>query len=293
LDASDGFAQAGMSVVQERFEGAGGREALCSFLLLARHSAEIEGRLDFVAAVESLGGDAAPTLVARVSAGSSYAIRRIHFTGHRRVNDTTLRRMLLMSEREMLNVQRLRRSLAEINQLGIFHPVTLEDVVVDRLDDGVTVDLTIQLRERKLRWWSIAGVLLPGANPLKASVATRLPPWGRGVFEMATYFASLNATGFGTPFFAIERSLIPEQEWLSGFAISPSLSPRTMAGDYARRHALHAISGVLDREVEEPFSVDIESAAGWAPAPLTCKPPKPRLWWLLRVGSLAVHLLPV
>jgi len=280
LAASDGFAQGGRSFVQQRFEGTAAQAALCSFLLQARRNAEIEGRLDFVAAVESVGGDASPALIARVSAGSPYAIRQIRFTGHRKINDTTLRRTLKVSEREMLDVGRLRRSLAGINQLGMFHPLTLEDVVVTRLDDGVTVDLEIQLHEHKPRWWSIAGVLLPGTNPLKASIASRLPPWGRGIFEMATYFVSLNATGFGTPFLAIERSLIPGQEWLSGFAISPSLSPRAMASDYARRHVLDALSGVLDHDVDDPFSANIEASTGSAPVSLTCKPPKPRLWWL-------------
>jgi hypothetical protein len=280
LAASDCLAQAGQSFSQRRFDGTTAPGALCSFLLEARERAEIEGRLDFDATVESVGGEASAALIARVSTGSPYAIRQIQFTGHRKINDTTLRRTLKVSERDMLDVRRLRRSLTGINQLGMFHPLSLEDVVVTRLDDGVTVDLTIQLRERKPRWWSIAGVLLPGTNPLKASIATRLPPWGRGIFETATYFASLNVMGFGAPFLAIERSLIPGQEWLSGFAISPSLSPRAMADDYARRHALYAISGALDHEVDEPFSVDIESATGSAPAALTCKPPKPRLWWL-------------
>ena len=280
LGTSDGFAQDRQSFLQQRFEGAAGREALCSFLVTARHRAESEGRLDFAAKVESVGADKSPTLIASISTGSPYAVGQIRFSGHRRINDTTLRRALKISERDMLDVRRLRRSLTEINKLGIFHPVALEDVVFTRMDNGVTVDLTIQLRERQPRWWSIAGVLLPGANPLKASIASRLPPWGRGFLEMATYFVSLNTVGLGKPFVALERALVPGQEWLSGFAISPSLSPRAMAADYARRHALYALSGALDHGVDDPFSVNIESATGSAPASLTCKPPRPRLWWL-------------
>lgn len=281
LFSNDGFAQTQPAVVEHRFEGPEAREQLCASLLTARQRAEIEGRLDFAATIESAGAEASPALIARISTGPAYAIGRIQFSGHRRLNDTTLRRTLTAFERDMLDVERLRSSLTQINKLGMFHPVALEDVIVTRLDDGATVDLTIPLRERKIRWWSIAGLLLPGANPLKASIASRFPPRGRGIFEMATYFASLNVTGLGKPFFAIERSLMPGQEWLSGFAISPSLSTRAMISDYARRHALYALSGVLEQDVDVPFQVNIESSTGTAPGPpLTCKPPKPRLWWL-------------
>ena len=290
LVATHGFAQIQGSPLEKHFNGPVAREALCSFLLDARQRAEIEGRLDFAATVASAGRDTTPILTARVSSGSPYAIRRIHFTGHRNLNDTTLRRSLTTFEREMLNIQQLRRGLTRINALGVFQPLTLDDVVVTRLDDGTTVDLTIQLRERKPRWWSISGVLVPFSNPLKATLASRLPSWGRGPFEMATYFVSLNAIGFGRPFFALERTLIPGQEWLSGFAITPSLSPRTTAAHYARSHAVHAVSRMLEFDADDAIAIDINSADGSKRPPLVCKPPKPRMW-LLRTA--ARQLLPL
>jgi len=275
LAASDVRAQ----VSERHFDGPFAQVRACSFLLEARQQAEIQGRLDFAAKVESVGTDTSQALIARVWTGSPYAVRRIQFAGHRHINDTTLRRTLTTHEREMLDVQQLRRGLTRINGFNVFEPLTLDDVVVTRLDDGVTVDLTIQLRERKPRWWSVSGVLLPGGNPFKASLASRLPPWGRGVFEMATYFVSLNTFGFGRPFLAFERSLIPGQEWLSGFAVAPALSPRAMAAQYGRTHAVHSVSRLLESGVDDLLTVDIDSAQGAQP-PLVCKPSKRHFWWL-------------
>ena len=62
-------------------------------------------------------------------------------------------------ERDLLDVGQLRRSLARINDIGVFEPLTLADISVARRDDGVTADLTIPLRDRKRRWWSVSGPL--------------------------------------------------------------------------------------------------------------------------------------
>jgi hypothetical protein len=287
LGTSDGFAQVAQPSLEQRFEGPRAGDTLCAFLLDARKRAEAEGRLDFRARVDSIDTDAVPGLLASISTGRSYAVRRIHFTGHRNINDGTIRRALTIVERDMLDVQRLRRGLTRLNNLGVFQPLILEDVVITRLDDGATVDLTIALRERKRRWWSLSGVPLPGANPLQASLGSRLPAWGRGFFEMATYFVSLNAVGLSRPFLALGRPLIPGQEWLSGFVFSSSLSPRAMATHYGRTHALHALSGMIEYGRDNSLSVDIQSAEGSEQPPLVCKPPKPRLWWL-RAAALQV-----
>ena len=82
----------------------------------------------------------------------------------------------------------------------------------------------------------------PGVGQFRASLSARLPPWGRGVFEAATYFISLNVAGIAKPFLALQRPLVPGQELLSGFAISPALSPgdadalRTFAPRASARH---------------------------------------------------------
>ena len=276
-----------------RFTGPSAVRALCSCLLDARRDAEAQGRLDFAAEVEFGTGEPVD-VTARLSMGSAHAVGRINFAGHTYLNDSTLRRAMTIYERDLFDVRQLRRSLARINDIGVFEPLTLANLSVVRRDDGVTADVTVQLRERKRRWWSVSGPMLPGLGPLQASVASRLPPWGRGIFETATYFISLNVnvTGFARPFLALERPVMPGQELLSGFAISPALlsSPRAMATHYGRTHLSRGIGALLDVEMDDPLAVPVVSAGQLQNEPLVCVPPKPRLWWLRRGAGAAVDV---
>jgi hypothetical protein len=283
-------AAAGQSLVpprEVRFSGPSAMDELCACLLDARRSAEAQGHLDFTAEVESVGTGGQLELTARISEGSAYAVGRIDFTGHSGINDSSLRRTMTIYERDLLDVGQLRRSLARINAIGVFETLTLADIRIARQDDGATADLTIPLRERKRRWWSLSGRIFPDIGTLQASVSSRLPPWGRGVFEATTYFVSLNMAGFGSPFLALQRPVIPGQELLSGFALSPVLSPRAMLMHYGRTHLAHGIGAVLDDASIDPLAARITSAGPLEAAPLICVPPKPRLWWLRR-GATAV-----
>ena len=283
-------AAAGQSPVplrEVRFSGPSAVDELCACLLDLRRSAEAQGRLDFTAEVESAGTGGLLDLTARISVGSAHAVGRINFTGHSGINDSTLRRAMTIYERDLLDVGQLRRSLARINDIGVFEPLTLADIRVARQDDGVTADLTIPLRARKRRWWSVSGPMFPGIGTLRASLSSRLPPWGRGVFEATTYFVSLNVAGFATPFLALQRPVIPGQELISGFAVSPVLSPRAMLMHYGRTHLAHGIGTMLDGESIDPLAVPVTSAGPLEAEPLICVPPKPRLWWLRR-GAAAV-----
>ena len=273
-----------------RFTGASAVDALCTCLLDLRRSAEAEGRLDFTAAVEFTGSPGSTELTARIWAGSAHAVGRIEFAGHSGINDSTLRRAMTLYERDRLDVGQLRRSLARINAIGVFEPLTLADITVARKDDGVTADLTIPLRERKRRWWSLSGPIFPGLGRLQASVASRLPPWGRGVFDAATYFVSLNVVGFAKPFLALQRPVIPGQKLFSGFAVSPALSPRAMLTHYGTTHLGHFIGMKLDAQWDDPLTVPVTSAGPLEAEPLVCVPPKPRLWWLRRAAGLASNL---
>ena len=270
-----------------RFSGPSAVDELCACLLDLRRSAEAQGRLDFTAEVESAGTGRPPDLTARIWVGSAHAVGRITFTGHSGISDSTLRRAMTIYERERLDVGQLRRSLARLNDIGTFEPLTLADIRVARRDDGVTADLTIPLRERKRRWWSVSGPMFPGIGTWRATLSSRLPPWGRGVFEATTYFVSLNVAGFAKPFLALQRPVIPGQELLSGFAVSPALSPRAMLMHYGRTHLAHGIGTVLDGEWIDWLAVPVTSAGLLEAEPLICVPPKPRLWWL-RCGAAAV-----
>jgi Surface antigen variable number repeat len=287
-------AAAGQSAVpprEVRFSGPSAVDELCACLLDLRRSAEAHGRLDFTAEVESAGTSGPLDLTARIWVGSAHAVGHINFTGHSGINDSTLRRAMTIYERDLLDVGQLRRSLARINDFGVFEPLTLADISVARRDDGVTADVTIPLRERKRRWWSVSGPMFPGIGMLQASLSSRLPPWGRGVFEATTYFVSLNVAGFAKPFLALQRPVIPGQELLSGFAVSPALSPRAMLMHYGRTHLAHGNRTMLDGEWIDPLAVPVTLAGPLEAAPLVCVPPKPRLWWLRRgaavVGNVA------
>jgi Surface antigen variable number repeat len=273
-----------------RYIGPSAVDALCACLLDARRSAEAQGRLDFTAEVEFAGTGGPVDVTARIWMGSAHAVGRINFAGHFGINDSTLRRAMTIYERELLDVGQLRRSLARINDIGVFEPLTLADISVVHRDDGVTADLTIPLRERKRRWWSVSGPVLPGIGSLRASLASRLPPWGRGIFEATTYFISLNVAGFAKPFLALERPVIPGQELLSGFAVSPALSPRAMLMHYGRTHLARGISAMLDGEMHDPLAVPITSAGQLQGETLVCVPPKPRLWWLRRGAAATVNV---
>jgi hypothetical protein len=84
--------------------------------------------------------------------------------------------------------------------------------------------------------------------------------------------------------------VIPGQELLSGFAISPALSPRAMATHYGRTHASRGIGALLDVEMADALAVPVTSAGQVLDEPLVCVPPKPRLWWLRRGAALAVDV---
>lgn len=287
--------QSGVPLREVHFSGPSAVDELCACLLDLRRSAEAQGRLDFTAEVESAGTDGPPDLTARIWVGSAHAVGRINFTGHSGINDSTLRRAMTIYERDLLDVGQLRRSLARINDIGVFEPLALADVSVVRRDDGVTADLTIPLRERKRRWWSVSGPIVPGIGMLRASLSSRLPPWGRGVFEATTFFVSLNVAGFAKPFLALQRPVIPGQELLSGFAVSPALSPRAMLMHYGGMHLAHGIGTMLEGEGIDPLAVPITSGGPLGAKPLICVPPKPRLWWLRRgaaaVGNVALAAL--
>lgn len=295
LIAPAAAAQPAVRLREVRFTGPSAVDALCTCLLDLRRSAEAQGRLDFTAEVESAVTGGPVDLTARIWVGSAHVVGRINFAGHSGINDTTLRRAMTIYERDLLDVGQLRRSLARINDIGVFEPLTLADISVARRDDGVTADLTIPLRERKRRWWSVSGPIFPGIGTLRASLSSRLPPWGRGVFEATTYFVSLNVAGFAKPFLALQRPVVPGQELLSGFAVSPVLSPRAMLMHYGRAHLAHGIGTVLDGEWNDPLAVPVTSAGPLEAEPLICVPPKPRLWWLRRgaaaVGNVALAAL--
>ena len=74
-----------------RFTGPSAVDALCTYLLDARRSAEAQGHLDFTAEAEFAGTGTPVDVTARMWTGLPHAIGRINFAGHSGINDSTLR----------------------------------------------------------------------------------------------------------------------------------------------------------------------------------------------------------
>jgi hypothetical protein len=279
-----------------------GGEALCASLLEMRRVAESEGRLDFSVVAEVSGSRASLDVTPRVHLGSAYGVGRITFSGHHTINDSTLRRALTLRERAVFDVGKLRRSLERINAIGLTEPLTVADVMVARHADGATADLIIPLRERRRRWWSLSGPIIPGLGTYHASISSRLPAWGRGLFDASTYYVTFNALGLVRPLAAIlprgsrplaialERPHLPGQDWLSGFALSPQLSPAATVAHYGRTHASRFIGAVLEEFPIESMLVPITDADQIGASHLVCSPPRSKWRWVRRGARTALDI---
>lgn len=287
---------------------------LCSCLMSQRRDAERQGILDFSAALDIRRLDAAPgapplaILTAHVDEGPAYHVGRIEFTGNHRYSDSAVRRNFLLDEGAPLDRMLLRKSLARINRAAWFEPVGEQAVQIRQDHATGLADLTLHLTERQHRAWSISGPVGPlsVAGPLQASIRSRLPAWGPGLFELSTYSASFSLVAFAHPLLpvlsvaskspvlpvlAIQRPFTPGEGWTSGFALAPQLGwPRTALGygmTQIEQRLLPRVAG--DRALEEELPVTVERPQG--EMVLACEPPKPRLANLRRAASLCIRLV--
>lgn len=234
---------------------------LCTRVFDAKRIAESQGHLDFAVELEisRAAGPAVPDtgsawvdVTARVRAGAAYTVGRINISGHNRINESTLRRAMVLQERSPFDVGKLRVSLDRLNRSGLLEPLTAGSVEIRRNPDTLTADVTLAIRERRARRWSLSGPLGPSAfGLLEATISSRLPPWGRGIFEASTYYLTLSATGFSNPLIRLlpiqvrpsapvllilERPYLPGQALSSGFALSPQLSAQRLLAGYGLTH---------------------------------------------------------
>ena len=279
-------------------------EALCAPLLDAKRIAESQGRLDFAVqlaishtddpGLANNGGEPVD-VTSRVRMGSAYTVGRIDFTGHRRINESTLRRAMALQERSPFDVGKLRASLARLNRSGLVEALTPGDVEIRRNPDTLTADLTVAIRERAGRRWSLSGPFGPSAfGLLEATISSRLPPWGRGILEASTYYLTFTVTGFSNPLLrllplrvrpsppallVLERPYLPGQALISGFAFSPQLSARRLVAGYGLTH--------LDRITQAALIGDPPDSSGL----LICNPPVRSHQRLRRGAALAAGLV--
>ncbi len=287
---------------------------LCAALLRARREAESQGILDFSAtlAVEREAGGARPAahLSAKIDRGGVYRVGRIEFSGNRHYTDAMLRRNFLLEEGQLLDGRLLRKSIDRLNRSNLFEPIDESQVVIRSSADAGVADVMVKFTERKRGAWRLSGPVGPAsfAGPLEASISSRLPPWGSGIFELATYTASISMFAFARPILPLlgvdpRRSFAPVltlarpfswgEGWKSGFSIAPQFGWRASALAYPatqlQQRLLPALAG--DRGLVPELPVRVEDPRG--EGVLLCEPPPPRFAKLRFGASIGLRLLGV
>jgi hypothetical protein len=79
---------------------------------------------------------------------TEYCVRRVEFVGNDYVRDNVVRREFTQQEGDVFSRKALETSLRNFNRLGLFYPVTLNDVEVRLDSDDGLIDITIYFRER-------------------------------------------------------------------------------------------------------------------------------------------------
>jgi hypothetical protein len=287
------------------------RGDLCTCLFAARREAQRRGVLDFDVRLDIRRTHAAPgalpvaDLAASIEEGLPYRIRRIEFIGNHRYSDASVRRNLLLDEGQPLDERLLRMSVARLNQNTQFEYIDEAGVNIQRNQNTGEADVVIRLRERKHRAWAVSGPLGPFsfAGPLRASLSTRLPPWGQGLLELSTYTASLSLVAFAHPlvpvlsiasnkFFvpvlALERAYSPAEGWKSGFFLAPQLGWRSSVLHYAASQIEGRVGTALmaGRSLEPELPVAVENRNV-----MFCEPPSPKYAKVAKTATAALKLL--
>jgi len=280
---------------------------LCRCLQAAQRNFEKQGVLDLNIGLEvALAPPNGADVTARIEPGPAYTVGRIEFRGHRAVGDLTLRRALLIEEGEWLDRARLRRSLARLNRLGLFEPVSEADVAVARNPQQRFAHLTISLKQRPRGRWSLSGPFGPRplAGPFQFALGSRLPNWGPSAWQTSTYFASFSFLSFsplllrwlpGAPrapvigLFALDRPYLAGQGWQSAFRASPQLGWRETLAGYGSAQLLQFLHTRLqgDGTSAPALLVPMERGEGF----LLCEAAQPRLGRLRQAGAMAAGWL--
>jgi outer membrane protein insertion porin family len=288
---------------------------ICPSMFVARRDAEKQGIADFSATLDARGSDPsamvpAVDLAVTTSHGRPYHIGRIDFSGRQHFSDLVVRRSMLLAEGDLLDEQLLRKSMLRINQMGFFEPLTERDIHIQSDEDTGIANINVQLHERKGGAWSLSGPIGPASigGPLEASIRSRLPAWGSGLFELSTYSAALSLYAFMPPLIpalsllpkgaflpilAIQRPYLPGEGWRSGFLIAPELGWQALGAIYGitqiQQRLLPKLAGDRGLVPELPVTVQTNKGA----ALMYCEPAPPRLAALRMGASFALRFLGV
>ena len=276
---------------------------ICSCAFRARRQADSEGRQEFEPRVwltpRPAGGFGYQF---DYQSGDPWYVGRINFSGNHKLSDTVLRQALVLDEGDPFDQTRLGRSLVRLNRLGLLENVSERNVHVTRSTATRTVVLDIVVKEPKGGRWTIAGPAgtVRMGGPFQGGVMGRLPGWGRGMFELPTYFAAVSVFAFGNPFskllpfvhtrswmpyVSLQRPWLAGQGWTSGFTLSPQIGLKGMAAMYAAGQLQGRTKNLLmsDKPKQPPIAVPVERAGAEAPAMILCEERTSRLY-LLRAG---------
>jgi hypothetical protein len=278
--------------------------AACREFFHERREAERAGVLDFSARLELRGGEPMTT----AERGPAYRIHRIQFRGNRTFSDGILRRSFLLAEDDLLDETLLRKSLAWLNRAGLFEPLTPASVVVNTPPGTDRADVTVWLKEKKMRSWVLSGPVGPMsiAGPLQFAIGSRLPAWGQGIFELSTYTLAANLMLFAKPvselipflphkrfipLLTIQRPLLPGQPLLSGITIAPQLGWRGMLLGYGVSKVRNLAGGLgqTDRAFQSGLPVTIV-ADGKERGTMNCDVAKTKMDWARLAGGTVVNL---
>jgi hypothetical protein len=277
---------------------------LCASLFRARREAENRGVLDFSATVTLRGAHLTPT----IERGSVYRVGRIEFSGNRHYSDATLRRNFLIEEGQLLDGRLLRKSLDRLSRSKLFEPIDSSQVIIRPSETAGVADVIVKLTEIKRGSWRISGPAGPPsfAGSLEASLRSRLPPWGSGFFELATYSASISVFAFAHPILpllaidprrkllpvlALSRPFSPGEGWQSGFTIAPALGWRASAFNYSatqiQQRLLPILAGDSGLVPELPVTVEGPASEGV----MLCEPRPPRFAKLRYGATMGLRLI--
>jgi outer membrane protein insertion porin family len=279
---------------------------VCASLLRERREAESRGILDFSAMLRVRG----ESLDAMIDRGEVYRVGRIEFSGNHHYSDATLRRNLLIEEGQLLDGRLLRKSIDRLNRSKLFEPIDASQVLIHPGGAKGVADVRVKLTELKRGSWRISGPAGPPsfAGSLEASLKSRLPPWGSGLFELATYTASVSVFAFAHPILpllaidrrrklltvlALSRPFSPGEGWESGFSIAPELGWRASALGYSltqmQQRLLPVLAGGSGLVPELPVTVEGPSREGV----MLCEPAPPRFAKLRYGGTIVLRILSV
>jgi outer membrane protein insertion porin family len=279
--------------------------AACREFFRERRDAERRGVLDFSARLEQRNGE----VTTSAESGPAYRVNRIEFRGNHSFSGGILRRSFLLSEGDVLDQMLLRKSLARLNGAGMFEQLTAANVVVNTPPGSDRADLTVWVKEKKMRSWFLSGPVGPMsvAGPLEFAIGSRLPAWGQGILELSTYTLTARLMLFAKPvsnilpflphkrflpLLTIQRPILPGQPFLSGAAISPQLGWRGMLLGYGASQGRGLLGGLsqTERAFTPPLPVTIV-VDGKERGVMNCEVEKTKLDWARQIGGIAANLM--